>query len=99
MKCSSRLLAAFLLLFGLLAIVATPVSAATPRRTWNATIGTSRLLGSSTLTLYPSYTGTIRVGVQGLNPSTTYSAMIYKGTCSSPIALVRLPGIRTDDAG
>jgi hypothetical protein len=94
-----RLFLGVVLLVGLLAVVVSPVSAVTPRRTWNATIGSSRLLGSATLVLLPSYTGSIRVSVQGLNPSTTYAAMIYKGTCGSPTALVRLPGIRTDSSG
>lgn len=89
----------FVLLVGLVVAFATPAEAATPRRTWNATIGSSRLLGSATLMLTPGFTGSIRVSVQGLNPSTTYQPMIYKGTCSSPTPLVRLPGIRTDTSG
>lgn len=94
-----KLLAGLVLLTGLLTVMATPVAAATPRRTWNATIGTSRVLGSATVTLYPNFAGNIRVSVQGLNPSTTYAASIYKGTCRAPIVLVRLPGVRTDAAG
>ena len=96
---SPRLLAGFLLLLGLFSAFATPVAAATPKRTWQATLGGSRLLGSATLTLYPSYSGTIRVSIQGLRPSTTYSAMIYRGTCRTPTALARLPGIRSDASG
>lgn len=94
-----KLLLGVVLLIGLVATFASPVAAASPKRTWTATIGSSRLLGSATLMLTPGYTGTIRVSVQGLNPTTTYQAMVYKGTCSSPTALVRLPGIRTDAAG
>src|SRR6478609_3603886 len=92
-----RFLLGFALLVGLLATFASPAAAATtPRRVWNATIGSSRLLGSATLTLNPSYTGSISVSVQSLVPNTTYSPMVYKGTCASPTALVKLPGIRTD---
>jgi len=94
-----RLLAGFMLLVGLLVTFATPVSAATPRRTWTATLGTSRLLGSATLTLYPSYTGSAQVNLQSLKPSTTYSVTIYKGTCRTPKTLVRLSSIRTDGSG
>jgi hypothetical protein len=97
---SPRLLVGFLLLIGLFGVAASPAAAATtPRRVWNATLGSSRLLGSATLTLYPSFAGTIRVSVQGLTPNVTWASMIYKGTCRSPIALARLPGIRTDDSG
>ena len=94
-----RLLGGLVLLVGLLTITATPVAAATPKRVWQATIGSSRVLGAASLTLYPSYTGSARISIRGLNPRTTYQAMIYKGTCARPTALVSLPGIRTDAAG
>jgi hypothetical protein len=99
MRSTPRLLGGFVLLIGLLVVTATPVAAATPMRTWSATIGTSRVLAAGTLTLYPSYTGATRVTLFGLSPGTTYQAMIYKGTCASPTAVVRLPGIPTDAAG
>jgi len=43
-----KLLLGFVLLIGLLTVFASPVAAASPKRTWNATIGSSRLLGSAT---------------------------------------------------
>jgi len=94
-----RLLGVFILLVGFLAFAATPVAAATPKRIWQATIGSSRVLGTASLALYPSYVGSVRISIRGLTPRTTWQAMIYKGTCAHPTALVKLPGIRTDGSG
>ena len=94
-----RVLASVLLLVGLLVVTASPVAAATAKRTWQATIGTSRVLGSATVTLYPTYTGAVRVSLVGLTPNTTYQVMIYKGLCRTPTALAKLSGVRTDGSG
>lgn len=100
MRPAARRFAGFLLLVGLLLAFAAPASGASiPKRTWQATIGSSRTLGAATLVLYPSYKGSLRVSISGLKPDTTYQVMIYKGTCRSPTALVRLPGVRTDASG
>ena len=78
---------------------AVPAAAASPKRVWQATLGTSHVVGSAVLTLFPNYTGLARVTVQGLKPATTYQAMIYKGTCRAPKSLVKLAGMRTDASG
>jgi sortase (surface protein transpeptidase) len=49
--------------------------------------------------MYPAYTGSVTVNVEGLKANTTYAAMIYKGTCATPTALVKLAGVRTDGFG
>jgi hypothetical protein len=95
----NKLVLSFALLIGLFVAFASPASAATPKRVWSATIGSSRVLALTTVTLNPNYSGAVRITTQGLKANTTYQAMIYKGTCSSPTALVRLPGVRTDVAG
>jgi hypothetical protein len=78
---------------------ATPASAAQMRRTWRATIAGGGTTATAVLVLTTNNTGAISVSVDGLKPSTTYAQMIYKGTCSSPITLVKLPGIRTNSSG
>jgi len=92
-----------LLLFVVLATaassaIADPVSAAQVRRTWHATVAGSGG-GSAALTLYPNNSGSITVKMAGLKKSTTYSQMIYKGSCAKPTALVKLSGLRTSTTG
>jgi hypothetical protein len=92
-----RLLTSLLLLAAGSLVLAAPVSAASPKRVWHASLNSSR--GAATLTLYPSYAGSAEISVQGLNPNTTYQAIIYKGTCASPTTLVKLSNLRTDESG
>jgi hypothetical protein len=93
-----KLVLSFALLVGLFVAFATPASAATPKRVWTAFIG-SRPLATAQVTLMPNYAGSVRIITNRLKANTTYAAMIYKGTCASPTALVRLPGVRTDADG
>jgi hypothetical protein len=92
-----RLAAGLVLLAELVAISASPVAAATPKRTWSATLGSNQ--GVAQLVLYPSYRGSATISVHALAPSRTYAVMIYKGSCATPTALVKLPGVRTNPAG
>jgi hypothetical protein len=85
------------ILAGLSATVASPVAAATPKRTWSATLSSNR--GTAQLVLDPSYRGSAAITLHGLTPSTTYAVTIYKGSCAAPITLVKLPGVRTDASG
>jgi hypothetical protein len=88
---------------GLLTLVvlmsANPAFAAQARRTWLATITGGGAAGTAVLILYPNSSGTVTVTVDGLLPSTTYAQQIYKGTCSKPTTLVKLPGLKTDSTG
>jgi hypothetical protein len=93
-----KLALSFALLVGLFVAFASPASAAVPKRVWTGAIG-SRPLATAAVTLMPNYAGSVRIATNQMKPNTTYSAMIYKGTCASPSALVKLPGIRTDASG
>ncbi len=103
MRRSKRLLApglAAIFAAGLLAtLFATSALGATPRRTWQAGIGGAGAAGFSTLLLYPSMDGSLSVTIGGLKPNTTYGLVLYTGTCAQPRVVVKLPGLRTNEAG
>jgi hypothetical protein len=91
-----------LLAAGLVAtLLAQSVAATTPvpRRTWQTTLKGGGATGAAVLVVNTNWSGTISIGLQGLKPNSKYAAMIYKGTCASPTALVRLPTIVTDATG
>ena len=97
-----------LLLLALVAIMtaATPptASAATMRRTWTATIsgvGTSGTAASGTVVLvrYWAGDGSFSTQLGGFRPTATYAVAVYKGTCSKPTVLLRLPNLTTDANG
>lgn len=80
------------------ALLAVPsVDATQARRIWRAPLG--GVAGTATLVAYTTGTGTMTITAQGLQPSTTYGVMIYRGTCAKPIAVVKLPGVRSDASG
>ena len=79
--------------------MAVPVLGATPRRTWNASIGGYGASGSATLALYGSMTAGYSVGIAGLKPNTTYAEIVYVGTCAHPVTVVKLSSLRTDASG
>src|SRR5262245_50836939 len=89
-----RLLGSLLLLLAAAIVFAAPAAAASPKRVWHASLSSNH--GSATLTMMPTYAGSVTVDVQGLKPNTTYAAMIYKGTCAKPTTLVKLSSVRTD---
>ena len=98
-----------LLLSALVAILATAAipasaSAATIRRTWTATVsgataGGGTASGSGVLVRYWAGTGSFSAQLQGLRPSVTYAVSVYRGTCSRPTLLLRLPNLATDADG
>ena len=80
------------------ALLAAPTADATQaRRIWHATLG--GVTGTATLIAYTTGTGTMTISAGGLAPSTTYSVMVYRGTCAKPLAVVKLPGVRSDASG
>ncbi len=88
-----------------LATAAAPTaSAATIRRTWTAavsgaTAGGGTASGSAVLVRYWAGTGSFSAQLQGLRPSVTYAVSVYRGTCSKPTLLLRLPNLATDADG
>jgi hypothetical protein len=97
-RLAARLLTVSALATVLVTFAAQPAMAAQIRRTWTASL-TGTVAGTATLLLYPNSSGSVSVNLQGLKPSTTYAQMIYKGTCATPTALIRLPGLRTTTTG
>ena len=78
-------------------LVVPSVDATQARRIWRAPLG--GVAGTATLVAYTTGTGTMTITAQGLQPSTTYAVMVYRGTCAKPIAVVKLPGVRSDASG
>ena len=80
-------------------LLAAPTADATQaRRIWRAPLR-GDITGTATLIAYTTGTGTMTITAQGLKPSTTYAVMVYRGTCAKPIAVVKLPGVRSDASG
>ena len=94
----SRLAAAVVLATVLASALVPSASAATIRRTWTAGFGGGSL-GTARVVAYTAGTGTLALSLKGLAPSTVYPVIVYRGTCSAPTIVVRLPGFRTDAAG
>lgn len=88
-------------LLGLLiaGLAATPVSAVSVRRTWTAHLGGNGANGTARLVSYWGGTGSITYQLVGLQPSTVYPVVAYRGSCAKPIVITRLPGAVTDSTG
>lgn len=80
-------------------LVATPASAVSVRRTWTAHLGGNGANGTATLKAYWAGDGAIAYKLVGLQPSTTYPVIAYRGSCTDPIVITRLPGAVTDASG
>ncbi|HSO29708.1 MAG TPA: hypothetical protein VLS28_07375, partial [Candidatus Sulfomarinibacteraceae bacterium] len=83
----------------LLLAAAAPASAASVRRTWLAQLGVTGAGGSATLTAYWTGNGDLGLELAGLQPSTTYPVIVYRGTCAAPIKIASLPMAVTDASG
>ncbi len=81
------------------ALLAAPADAAQARRMWHASFGGGGVSVRATLLAYTTGTGRMTITAHGLNPSTTYQVMVYRGTCARPIAVVRLAGVRSGANG
>jgi hypothetical protein len=87
-------------LVGLLAtLFAQPASALSVRRTWTAHLGGSGANGTAVLKAYMTGSGSLELHLVGLQPSTTYPVIAYRGSCASPTLITRLPGAVTDATG
>jgi hypothetical protein len=83
----------------ILASTASPAAAASIRRTWQAQLGVPGAGGSATLTAYWTGNGTLGLDLLGLQPSTTYPVIVYRGKCAAPIRIASLPKAVTDASG
>jgi hypothetical protein len=87
-------------LAGLLAaVLVEPVSASSVRRTWTAHVGNRGVNGTAVLQGYMDGPGSIHLQLIGLQPSTDYPVVIYRGPCSSPQVIARMPSAVSDATG
>jgi hypothetical protein len=91
-----RLLALLLVAAAMASVLPASASAASIRRTWTANFGSP---GTARLIANWSGTGSFAVALGSLPPTTTLAAIVYRGTCASPILIARLPGVGTDASG
>jgi len=87
---------AILLATAVMTILASPASAVSVRRTWTAHLGGNGANGTAALTAYWAGNGAIRYKLVGLQPSTVYPVVAYRGSCLKPTIITRLPGAVTD---
>ena len=92
-----------LVLVGLAGLLATlfaePATALSVRRTWTAHVGSGGANGTAILKGYMTGPGSLHLELVGLQPSTAYPVVIYKGSCSSPGVIARMPSALTDASG
>ncbi len=87
-------------LAGILAtLLAEPASAFSVRRAWTAHLGGNGANGTAILRGYMAGDGSLELKLVRLQPSTTYPILAYRGACTSPKVITRLPGAVTDAAG
>jgi len=94
-----RAMIAVALATALATLVAPVVSAVSVRRTWTAHLGGNGANGTAALTAYWAGNGAIGYKLVGLQPSTVYPVVAYRGSCANPIVITRLPGAVTDASG
>lgn len=96
----ARRVSTLVALVGLLAtLLAQPTSAFSVRRTWTAHLGGNGANGTAILKGYMTGPGSLELRLVGLQPSTTYPVIAYRGSCATPIVITRLPGAVTDASG
>lgn len=92
-----------LILIGLVGLLATflaePASALSVRRTWTAHIGSGGANGTAALHGFMTGPGSLHLQLVGLQPSSTYPVIIYRGSCSTPKVIARMPSAVSDAAG
>ncbi|MGZ8515054.1 MAG: hypothetical protein ACXWXA_08420 [Candidatus Limnocylindrales bacterium] len=92
-----------LVLLGLGGILASllvePATALSLRRTWTAHVGNKGVNGTAVLQAYMTGPASIHLQLVGLQPSTIYPVVIYRGSCSAPIVIARMPSATTDATG
>lgn len=92
-----------LILVTLATVIATlfapAASAVSVRRTWTAQLGGNGSNGTATLKGYWAGDGALSLKLVGLQPSTTYPIVAYRGSCATPTVITRLPGAVTNADG
>lgn len=92
-----------LILVTLATVIATlfapAASAVSVRRTWTAQLGGNGANGTATLKGYWAGDGALSLKLVGLQPSTTYPIVAYRGSCATPTVITRLPGAVTNADG
>ena len=73
--------------------------AASPKRTWTAVVASRGATGTAEAVVNTDLTGSVTIRLWGLQPATTYRAMIYIGTCAQPASLVLLPTFAGSTSG
>ena len=98
-RLASRSIVASLLALLIAGLVVTPVSAISVRRAWTASLGGNGANGTARLVSYWGGTGSITYRLVGLQPSTVYPVIAYRGSCAKPTVITWLPGAVTDVTG
>lgn len=80
-------------------LVAPGASAVSVRRTWTAHLGGNGANGTAILKSFWTGNGSITYSLRGLQPSTTYPVIAYRGSCAKPSLITRLPGAVTNAEG
>lgn len=94
-----RAMLALTLATALATIVAPAVSAVSVRRAWTAHLGGNGANGTAILKAFWTGDGSITYNLKGLQPSTTYPVIAYRGSCAKPTVITRLPGAVTNAEG
>jgi hypothetical protein len=94
-----RAILAFTVAVMLATLAVSTTSAASVRRAWTAQLGGNGANGTATLTAYLAGNGALSLKLVGLQPSTTYPVIAYRGSCAKPTVISRLPGAVTNASG
>jgi hypothetical protein len=81
------------------AVLAQPAAGVSIRRAWTASVGNQGVNGTVRLLGYMTGPGAIHLQLTGLQPSTAYPVVIYRGSCAAPRIIARMPPATTNVAG
>jgi hypothetical protein len=95
---SSRRLSVLIAL-ALALVIASPAAALTLKREWRAAMGSGGAHGRIALRAWTIGSGSLELAVTGMRPSTSYRAVVRRGTCSHPGTLIVRLGRASSDAG
>lgn len=78
----------------------TVAAAATLTNAWRAKVGTAGANGTATISAYAGGSGSIVLKLAKLRASTSYTVVVYKGTCSNVgTTVIKVGSIRTGPSG
>lgn len=96
---ASRVLILVTLAIFMATLFAPTAAAVSVRRTWTAQLGGNGSNGTAVLKGYWAGDGSLSLNLAGLQPSTTYPIVAYRGSCAAPSVITRLPGAVTNVDG